>query len=81
MIIDEFYGWLRYSFLLTLLDRYPIRIEYKGGSAEFVSRRVIITSNKAPQDWYDQDKFPFPPIERRITKLIWCGENAWLVQK
>lgn len=81
MIIDEFYGWLRYSFLLQLLDRYPIRIEYKGGSVEFTSRRIILTSNKAPQDWYDKDKFPYPPIERRLTKIVWCDQITWYVNK
>lgn len=52
VVIDEFYGWLPYSFLLRLLDRYPLRIERKGDSIAFTSKRVIITSNLCPTKWY-----------------------------
>jgi len=70
IIIDEFYGWLRYSFLLQLLDRYPLRVETKGGSVNFVGRRVFMTSNHPPSSWYDPLKFSWAPLERRITKIF-----------
>jgi len=52
VVIDEFYGWLPYSFILRLLDRYPLLVETKGGHVQFVSRRVVFTSNTPPWDWY-----------------------------
>lgn len=52
-IIDEF-DPNRYDVddLLRLLDRYPLRIETKGGSADFCSRRIIITTHFDPETWY-----------------------------
>lgn len=51
-VIDEFNGWLQYTFLLRLLDRYPLRVENKGGSLAFVSRKIFITTNDCPVTWY-----------------------------
>ena len=69
IIIDEFYGWLRYSFMLQLLDRYPLRVEFKGGSYNFVGRRIILTSNQPPSAWYDPTKYAYPPLERRFDYI------------
>lgn len=70
IIIDEFYGQLRWSFMLQLLDRYPLRVESKGGSVNFVGRRLIFTSNKAPWDWYDREKVvDQTPLKRRVSKV------------
>ena len=52
LIIDDFYGWLKFSFLLKLLDRYPLMVDTKGGSVQFVSKRIYITSNNEPKKWY-----------------------------
>lgn len=74
VLLDDFYGWLRYAFLLQLLDRYPLRVETKGGSMEFVSKRIFITSNKHPRDWY-------PNIDdvnamfRRLNRIYHCDET------
>lgn len=81
VIIDEFYGWLRYNFMLQLLDRYPLRLESKGGSVECVARRFILTSNKAPEQWYDGDKYPYPPLYRRIDSIFYADQDAFYKQK
>jgi len=72
VIIDEFYGWLPYSFVLRLLDRYPMLVETKGGQLRFVSSRIIFTSNKPPWEWYDVS-FDQGPLERRISRILYCG--------
>lgn len=67
LVIDDFYGWITYGFLLRLLDGYPCRLEIKGG---FVSARwtlVTITSNKPYLDWYSQRDLS--ALERRITEI------------
>lgn len=43
---------MQYDFYLKLLDRYPVRVEYKGGSCEFCSKIIIFTSNYDPADWF-----------------------------
>lgn len=65
VIIDDFYGWLPYDFLLRLLDRYPLDVPTKGGFRRFVAKKIYITSNKPPEDWYPNivDK---TPLLRRI---------------
>lgn len=67
-IIDEFYGWLPYAFLLRLLDRYPMLVETKGGHVQFVSRRIIFTSNKPPWEWYSSS-CDSAPLCRRINEI------------
>lgn len=44
---------LEYDFYLKLLDRYPMIVENKGGSIEFTSKRIIITSNFNPNGWWE----------------------------
>lgn len=68
VIIDDFYGNLRYTTFLQVLDRYPgVTVEIKGGNVHFTSKLVIITSNKHPREWYKvEDK---KPILRRISKI------------
>jgi hypothetical protein len=70
LLIDDFYGWIKLSFLLRLLDRYPLRLPIKGGFSECGFRRVYITSNKHMDEWYDWCKFGERmkgALERRIT--------------
>lgn len=67
VVIDEYYGWLKYDYFLRLLDRYPFICEYKGGSKQFNSKLIILTSNKHPKDWYT--KFNTDPMFRRFDHV------------
>lgn len=67
VVIDEFYGWFKYDYFLRLLDRYPFITEYKGGSKDFNSKLIIITSNKNPNEWYK--KFDTSPMFRRFDHV------------
>jgi hypothetical protein len=69
--IEEMYGQrFSHSHLLQLLDRYPMQVPIHGGFVEFSSRRIIMTSNAHPADWYDAERFPFEggPLQRRMTQ-------------
>jgi len=67
VIIDEYYGWLPYAYLLRLLDRYPMTVETKGGTVNFNPKQIWICSNNNPLDWYKwNDKMKPEPLERRI---------------
>lgn len=68
VIIDEFYGWLPFDFLLRLLDRYPLQVEVKGSHRKFVAKRVIFTTNTSWESWYPGvESSIFAALRRRIT--------------
>lgn len=73
IIIDEFYGWLPFDFLLRLCDRYPLQLPVKGGFRKMVAKTLIITSNKPYRDWYGEriTDTMWRAFERRITM---CSE-------
>lgn len=52
VLLDEFYCTVAYSYMLRLLDRFPMKVEVKGSHAQFNSPYIIITTNKDPKDWY-----------------------------
>lgn len=69
LLIDEFYGAIKYSYLLQLLDIYPLRLEIKGGTVWSNWTKVYFTSNSHPKDWYKgvQDT---SALLRRIHEII-----------
>jgi len=72
LLIDDFYGWIKYGLLLQLLDGYPMRLQTKGGNTWAQWETVYITSNKPWRKWYSMgDKEMgtgrLEPLERRIT--------------
>lgn len=70
IILDDFYGWLPWTFFLKLLDRYPLRVQTKGGTVPFLSKRIYITSNVHPNQWYNYGQhMHFTALERRITTI------------
>ena len=70
VVIDEFYGWLKWDDLLRLTDRYDYRVAVKGGFVIFNSKMIFITSNQKPEEWYSNPKCVFATLDRRI-------ENIW----
>lgn len=68
ILLDDFYGWIKYGFLLNLLDGYPVRLPVKGGHTWAMWTKVIITSNKPPDSWYIAGLTP--ALERRISSVI-----------
>lgn len=52
VIIDDFYGWIKYDEMLRITDRYPLQVPVKGGFTEFLAKLVIITSNRPISDWW-----------------------------
>jgi len=59
VLMDEYRSQLPMSYVLRLMDRYAMRVQYKGGSCQFVADYLYFTSSKHPRDWYsdsDQDK-------------------------
>lgn len=70
VIIDDFYGWIKYDELLKITDRYPYKVQVKGGFEEFTSRRIWITSNVDTDMLYKFIGYNNAAFERRITNKI-----------
>jgi len=52
VVIDEFRGEINISHILRWFDRYPVIVECKFGAVTFVAKRIWITSNMDPREWY-----------------------------
>lgn len=66
---DHNNGWLSWDQLMRVLDRYPCKVETKGGMVELQSKRHVFTSNYLPNVWYKSDKcqMHWPALKRRLT--------------
>jgi hypothetical protein len=71
VIIDEFANDFPLTYLLRVLDRYPMRVPVKGGFVQLVANKFYITSNIDLDEWYpnalDAHKLA---LRRRITEHI-----------
>lgn len=57
VLFDKFSGsYFALTYLLKLLDRYPMQVPIKGGFVSFVPRKIYITSNYPPEEWYPTAK-------------------------
>ena len=53
VIIDDYrIEWCSWKTLLKLLDRYPMKIEVKGGHRQFLAKEIIITAPYSPEDMF-----------------------------
>lgn len=77
VVFDDFRGDMcKFRWLLRLLDRTPVTVEVKGGSKQFNSKRIYITSINPPEAAYkvtELDGEPLTQLTRRITKVIQLG--------
>jgi len=64
VVIDEFTGWMTRDFMCRLCDRYPMQVETKGGATSFLAKRIIITSNHEPNQWWSN--IGLGPMARRL---------------
>lgn len=61
VVVEEFHGQMKISYLLKLLDRYPMSVETKGSMVPFTSEMIFFTSNEHPSEWYGKaDRFGAP---------------------
>ena len=67
LLIDDFYGWIKYSTLLQTLDNYKLRLSVKGGHTYSNWKHIYITSNKSPDLWYRQGLTP--ALARRFKHI------------
>jgi len=92
VLLDEFAGrssHMRLDRLLEITDRYPLRLETKGGFCWFHPTHLAITTTLHPRYWYDwgtRGDF-YIALQRRIHKVLLfvdcdtppteAGEDFW----
>ncbi len=64
VVFDEFFGQIRRQEMCKLLDRYPCNVPTRGGQQPWLAKRVIITSNDAPVEWWR--RLGLGPMARRL---------------
>uniref|UniRef100_UPI004047C3B7 hypothetical protein n=1 Tax=Shewanella sp. TaxID=50422 RepID=UPI004047C3B7 len=71
VIIDDFRkDFCTFHELLRILDRYPYRLEVKGGSRQLLAKKIWITSCFHPRDVYDTRE----DIEQLIRRINFISE-------
>jgi len=72
VLIDDFEGEIPYTEFKNLVDRYPHKVECKGGFHEFNSKVICFTSNLNPNSWYSRSSFGYckDAVWRRLDTVI-----------
>ncbi len=71
ILFDDFYGWLKWTEILRMTDRYSVWLRVKGGYVPSTAKKVIFTSNTHPDEWYHYDnKMRKGAFQRRVTKVL-----------
>ena len=72
LVLDEFRkNWFTFSYMLRLLDVYPLQLEIKGGYVQLEATKIIITSPFHPRDLYPTRE-DVGQLIRRCTRIIKC---------
>lgn len=70
-LFDDYNGGeFKLTYLLQLLDRYPMRVPVKGSFVNWIPRHIFITSNKPIEQWYPNcSEEHLNALKRRITLI------------
>lgn len=71
VLFDDYNGSeFKLSYLLKLLDRYNYQVPIKGNYVNWAPKRIWITSNKSPEEWYQNcHQEQRAALKRRFTKV------------
>lgn len=81
IVIDDMRpGYMPLTTAQHLLDRYPMHLPVKGAYVECLARRIVITTNLRPDEWYEKDVHH--TILGRINdyaqgRYVWCPHGPW----
>jgi len=76
VIIDDFRKtFCDYAKLLVILDENPFVVECKGGTRQFLARKIYITAPYSPREMYADCGEDIEQLERRITKVVHCTQK------
>ncbi len=70
VVLDEFRHQIKMDVMLKMFDRYDWHLESKGNNFHFVSKKIVITTNVDPKDWYPNlTRETKAPLARRINEF------------
>lgn len=74
-LLDDFAGaasGFRLDYTLRMLDRYQLRLPVKGAFTYLVSKKIYITTNVHPWQWFkwDSREIQYAALARRFHKII-----------
>lgn len=78
VILDEVDSDTSYTALKALCDRHPYSVEFKGGSRQFLSKRIYITSLYSPQELFKHRPYGGLEMMRRIDKVMLCINGEYI---
>lgn len=71
ILIDDFHNNFKLDYMLRLFDRYPMKLNIKGGYTYRCAKQIFITSNLTIDEWYPNCKPRHrKAVTRRITNII-----------
>lgn len=71
VIVDEFRGAIDIAHILRWTDKYPCRVETKGGTAPLLAESFWFTSNLEPTCWYPGlDELSYEALARRLEIVL-----------
>lgn len=79
LLLDDFAGRaskIGLVNLLRMLDRYNVKLPYKGGHVHLTAEVVVITTNVHPWDWYDYSSraSSWEALKRRLVH-VYCNNH------
>lgn len=77
-ILDDFRtNHCSFSFLLRLLDRYPLRVPFKGGFVNWNPKLIFVTAPYQPKDMFNlKREGDINQLCRRITHIVASSEDT-----
>lgn len=76
VLIDDFRrDFAKFHEMLKILDRYPYKVETKGGSRQFLAKKIAITAPYHPKDIYETRE-DVHQLLRRIDEVILVGQEV-----
>ena len=77
VILDDFRdSWWELTEMLSLLDRYEKRIQFKGGYRQFVPKCIVVTSCKPPKEMYPNTGEAVAQLLRRVNVIENLGPSV-----
>lgn len=70
ILIDDFHNNFKLDYMLRLLDKYPMKLNIKGGHTWKCAKKIYITSNIPIENWYPNCPLIHrKALQRRITMV------------
>lgn len=70
LLLNEFYGQCRSSFMQDLLDKYRLPVETKGGMVTSYWDHIYLTSNSPPEHWYSKWETTPPGVQISFIRRL-----------